>query len=110
MYKRRARLAFAGDGAERAVAITAASIDEWAEARVAPLADAEQLAEAMAWADLLVSLDGEAEGRCSAPPVGTRHVHWPVAETDDLEARINGLAGGMRLLARSDGGRIPGAD
>ncbi|MFO8154473.1 MAG: precorrin-3B synthase [Thiohalospira sp.] len=110
MYKRRARLAFAGDGAERAVAIAAAAIDEWAEARVAPLADAEQLAEAMAWADLLVSLDDEAKVHCAVPPAGTRHVHWPVAETDDIEARIRGLAGGMRLLARSDGGRIPGAD
>ena len=110
MYKRRARLVFAGDGAERAVAITAAAIDEWAEARIAPLADAEQLAEAMAWADLLISLNEEAKARCATPPTGTRHVHWPVAETDDLEARIHGLAGGMRLLARSDGGRIPGAD
>ncbi len=54
--------------------------------------------------DLLITL-GSAQAPATALPPGCRHSHWPLAEQAsdaDIEARVSGLLGGMRLLAQLD--------
>lgn len=110
MYKRRARVLFidAQDAglARRAVQLAARHGGEWVEARASTRAGAD--AAALAWADLVVEL-GPGLGEPPPVPVGTRAVCWPVGagdegEPESLEARVRGMIGGMRLLAR---GRPP---
>ncbi len=109
MYLRRARVLFVATGdavlAQRAVALAGRLGAEWVEARAAPSAEAD----ALAWADLVVELG--AAGELPPLPSGTRRVHWALDaaggnEARTLEARVRGMIGGMRLLAR---GRPPRA-
>ncbi|HKJ09515.1 MAG TPA: hypothetical protein VKA76_10545 [Gammaproteobacteria bacterium] len=70
----------------------------------------------LGWADLLVCLDAAALTACPALPPDVRRIHWPAVAAvahlgvDDptlrkaLEERIQGMIGGMRLLAGLDGG------
>ena len=72
-------------------------------------------AEGLEWVDLVVTLCGDAETFRLNLPLGTQHRHWtPVDQTDgglcvaspggaaEIERRIRGILGGIRLLARSD--------
>ncbi|QKT03726.1 arsenate reductase ArsC [Ectothiorhodospiraceae bacterium 2226] len=81
--------------------------------------------ERLAWADLVVTVCAEAERACPALPGHVQKKHWAVddpaavagdaatriaafrAARDALRARVEGLLGGLRMLARSDGGAPP---
>lgn len=108
MYKRRARLTFtssAPDLARRAAQIATARGASWLQARVCPAGAAPEDC------DLLVTLDPQALAVCPPPPPGCRHVHWPLAPScadADIASHVDGLIGGMRLLARLDDSQAPG--
>lgn len=62
--------------------------------------------------DLVVTLDHLAAQSWLTRPEHARHVHWSLAkgqEEMDLRSRIDGLVGGMRLLARLDASAPPGS-
>lgn len=75
---------------------------------------------ALAWADLIVTLGDEAESHCPALPAHVQKRHWPLADLvggnpddiartlraacDDIRARVDGIVGGLRLMAKSDTG------
>ena len=78
-------------------------------------------ADVLAWADLVVTLCRDSDARVHALPPGVQKKYWPVPEPrlagheaeigatlralrDDLRERVDGLIGGMRLLARMDAG------
>lgn len=114
MYKRRARLAFASalpGLAERVARSATMRGADWVEASSCPSGAVPPSC------DLLVTLDALALEARPELPSGCRHVHWPLpaSPTDaDIAARVDGLVGGMRLLARLDNseapsGRTPGA-
>lgn len=133
MYKRRARVLFV-EARPRGLAQTAVMwarqlAQEWVEPRAAawgvdasgeaPAPGVEHLwpvdAALLAWADLVVPLSADAQARCQVP-AGTRLKPWLLelpeepdaaawaAASEQLRARVAGLAGGMRMLAR---GRPP---
>lgn len=76
--------------------------------------------EMLDWADLIVTVCGHADERCPVVPAGKQKRHWPLpdpakatgteeeilrafrAVRDDVRARVEGLLGGIRLLARLD--------
>lgn len=91
-YKRRARLLFLGPEAGTAAELARERAPEWVE----PVTEAPF--------DLAIRL-GEAD---DPAPEGVRCLHWPEIDRDGLIRRIDGLAGGMRLLARSEGTTAPG--
>ncbi|SFD55728.1 hypothetical protein SAMN05660831_01843 [Thiohalospira halophila DSM 15071] len=91
-YKRRARLLFLGQSAEVAADLARERAPEW----VKPVGEPPF--------DLVIRL-GEAD---DPAPEGVRCLHWPETDRDGLIRRIDGLAGGMRLLARSEGTTAPG--
>ncbi|WP_298137596.1 hypothetical protein [Acidiferrobacter sp.] len=109
MYKRRARLVFAALApglAERAARVALAHGAGWIEARPGPAG------RIPADCDLLITLDAAADALGPDLPAGCRHIHWPLPahpSDADIAARIEGLVGGMRLLARLDGSGAPGA-
>ncbi len=108
MYKRRARLAFASSSpglAERASRIALARAGDWVEACSCPAGAVPPAC------DLLVTLDPAALKACPPLPPGCRHAHWPLSASSphaDIASRVDGLVGGMRLLARLDGSEAPG--
>lgn len=66
------------------------------------------------WADLIVTMDEAARRACPALPEGTQHRHYPFREPEQcqnepeireicsaVEARILGMIGGMKLLAKA---------
>ena len=73
--------------------------------------------ELIAWADLVVTVCAHADAQCPVIPVGTQKRHWPVADPamfagddaralpmfraarDELRERVEGILGGLRLLA-----------
>jgi len=91
-YKRRARLLFLGQLAEAAADLARERAPEWVE----PVSEPPF--------DLAIRL-GAAE---EPAPEGVRCLHWPETDRAGLIQRIDGLAGGMRLLARSEGTTAPG--
>ncbi|WP_124949878.1 hypothetical protein [Sulfuriferula thiophila] len=122
-YKRQARIVFLG-GLHPAPANLAAHYaqklgSEWMEARAAVLTgvsgEVAVLDDALlAWADLLVTLDGAA--LAARPPLcaGMQHRHYPFepippvtdkAGWSELAARVRerveGMIGGMRLLEKA---------
>ena len=107
MYKRRARLAFASalpGLAERVARIATMRGADWVEASSCPPGAAPPSC------DLLVTLDALALEARPELPSGCRHAHWPLpaSPTDaDIAARVDGLVGGMRLLARLDNSEAP---
>lgn len=132
MYKRKVRILFLSlhhAGCAQSASDRARRLgDGWIESRhacLAPLSgggpgDADgsaqgQVAEGLEWADLVVTLCGDAEAfRLNLPP-DTQHRHWtPADQTDgglcvmspggaaEIERRIHGILGGIRLLAHSD--------
>ena len=107
MYKRRARILF-WHPTDPARARYAATLAEalgagWLEARAG---ETDHV-----WPDLLIALD------CHATPDIPRAAHtqckyWPLAQDaweDAVRARIFGVIGGFRLLARMDQSGAPGA-
>ncbi len=108
MYKRRARLAFLSSSpelAERVMGIVTACAADWVEACFCPAG-----APAVG-CDLWVTLDPAALAAYEKPPAGCRHVHWPLSRSStaaEIISHVDGLVGGMRLLARLDGSTAPG--
>ena len=108
MYKRRARVTFVSstpDLAERAVRVATALGSSWIEARACPTGMAPDEC------DLLVTLDATALAARAALPPGCRHAHWPLSPSSadgDIASHVEGLIGGMRLLARLDASGAPG--
>ncbi|WP_298169728.1 hypothetical protein [Acidithiobacillus sp.] len=106
MYKRRVRILFwhPTDPAKARYAATLAEAlgADWLEARM----DEPD----HAWPDLLIALD------CRTAPDIPRATHtqckyWPLAQgswKDAVRARITGVIGGLRLLARMDQSPAPG--
>lgn len=109
MYKRRARLIFVSstpDLAARAARIAVALGASWIEARACPLGTTPTDC------DLLVTLDAAALATHQDPAPGCRHAHWPLSPSSkdgDIASHVEGLIGGMRLLARLDASGAPGA-
>ena len=107
MYKRRARLAFVSASpelAERVARIATLRGGEWVEASSCLPGAAPSSC------DLLVTLDALALAARPDLPLGCRHAHWPLPASPpdaDIVARVDGLVGGMRLLARLDNSEAP---
>ncbi|AIA56014.1 MULTISPECIES: hypothetical protein [Acidithiobacillus] len=61
------------------------------------------------WPDLIVWLDTPPQGDNAPGSPQALLRHWPLAEPwpEDLARRIDGLLGGLRLLARMDGSGAP---
>ncbi len=106
MYKRLVRLLFVHRPADpegrRAAAVLVAearAFGAWIEARRHPHPPP---AEALAWADLILTL-----GDCPALPCPphAQHRHWPETNAIALARRLAGVVGGLRLLARMDASR-----
>ena len=71
--------------------------------------------------DLVVTVCGHADEHCPVLPPGIQKKHWPLedpakatgteeqimakfrATRDDIKSRVEGLIGGLKILARSDG-------
>ena len=112
-YKRKVRVAFLSEGdpslAPLAAQIAAVAAD-WIEARAAWLTRHEGEAELLdstllAWADLVVTLDAMAEAQCPALPAGVLKRYYPVGKNpnEELQRRIAGMVGGLRLMERTAG-------
>lgn len=102
-FKRKARVLFmsSGDEAEYAAACALRLGADWVDARTAHPGRGEAADDAV-WADLFVTLCADDGIRPSTVPTTTRHVHWPVCAHEEIERRVGGMIGGMRLLARLD--------
>ncbi|WP_372522052.1 arsenate reductase (thioredoxin) [Sulfuricaulis sp.] len=77
--------------------------------------------EMLTQADLVVTVCGHADEHCPMLPPGVQKKHWPLedpakatgtedeimvkfrATRDDIKSRVEGLIGGLKMLARSDG-------
>ncbi len=108
MYKRRARVTFVSSAPElaaRASRVAAALGPSWIEARACLVGVAPHDC------DLLVTLDATALAARRVLPSGCRHAHWPLAPScadGEIASYVEGLIGGMRLLARLDASGPPG--
>jgi arsenate reductase len=76
--------------------------------------------EMLAQADLVVTVCGHADEHCPVLPPGVQKKHWPLedpakatgtedeimakfrATRDEIKSRVEGLIGGLKMLARSD--------
>ncbi len=76
--------------------------------------------EMLAWPDLVVTVCGHADEHCPALPPQVRRKHWPLPDPaqaegeeeavmavfrevrDEVKRRVQGMLGGMRMLAKSD--------
>ncbi|MDA8364738.1 MAG: arsenate reductase (thioredoxin) [Gammaproteobacteria bacterium] len=74
----------------------------------------------LAWADLVVTVCGHADEHCPVLPPGVQKKHWPLedpakatgteeeimakfrATRDEVRSRVEGLIGGLQMMARSD--------
>jgi len=81
--------------------------------------------EMLAQADLVVTVCGHADEHCPVLPPGVQKKHWPLedpakatgteeqimakfrATRDEIKSRVEGMIGGIRLLARSDENTSP---
>ncbi len=105
MYKRRAHVVFFAANdllVEKALRCAQALAADWIEAR--------SYVPSLAECDLFITLDAGGLGNLPRLPQGVRHKHWPLspdAVDQDIEARVKGLIGGMRLLASLDGSPAP---
>jgi hypothetical protein len=102
-FKRKARILFLDGGsgmAARAAALVGEMADAWLEGKGASLPVDGWLLD---WADLVVTLDGEAERRCPPLPRHGQRRHYPAADEAALRERIAGMVGGLKLLARAGG-------
>lgn len=75
----------------------------------------------LSWADLVVTVCGHADEHCPVLPPGIQKKHWPLddpakatgtekqimakfrATRDEIRSRVEGLIGGLKMLARSNG-------
>jgi len=106
MYKRRARIVFLAKSPE---------LEEWVVRRATEMAgdwiEAGSGPQALIDCDLLITLATLDPPQIPPLPPGCRHKHWTLpteALYVEIEARIQGLIGGMRLLARLDASDAPG--
>lgn len=129
MFKRPAHVLFLsaspGDLARNAYDAATRLGDRWLEGRAAcvaispsarPTCAVEPVNAALfEWADLVVTLDELAERYCLSRPPAVRHKHWSLtpgqsggeagnALSEQIEARVASMVGGLRMLARSDAG------
>jgi hypothetical protein len=99
-YKRKARVLFL-DGGSGMAGVAAAIAGEvggpWLEGLAASLPPDGALLE---WADLVVTLDEDAERGCPALPGQVQRRHYPVGDEAALRERISGMVGGMRMMGR----------
>jgi arsenate reductase len=76
--------------------------------------------EMLAQADLVVTVCGHADEHCPVPPPGVQKKHWPLedpakatgtedeimakfrATRDEVRSRVEGLIGGLKMMARSN--------
>ncbi|MHB8744122.1 MAG: arsenate reductase (thioredoxin) [Sulfuricaulis sp.] len=76
--------------------------------------------EMLEWADLVVTVCGHADEHCPALPPGVQKKHWPLKDParargtdaeimqvfrttrDEIRNRVEGMIGGIKLLARQD--------
>lgn len=122
-YKRKARILFLGGlhpGPPNLAAHYANRLGaEWMEARAAVLpgvaGDVPVLSDdAVAWADLLVTLDAAANAARPSLRPGLQHRHYPFEPLPDvadkpawsalaarIRERVEGMVGGMQLLQRA---------
>lgn len=123
MYKRKVRVLFLSLGSaacgRMAEDYARREGSAWLEARAACFSargvepsvpyflSEEEMPGALAWADLVVTLGGcEDEFDLPLPP-GVQRRHWALPEPgarEEIERRVAGIIGGIRLLARSDDG------
>jgi len=109
MYKRKPRILFYSltpGLAEQAVAVLLEEGQAWAEAQAGVDSALAAFADMLAWADLMVVLNQQSPD-VSAVPSQVTVRHWSVTgNTDEIQAelrrRIQGLLGGIRMLAASD--------
>ncbi len=104
MYKRPARLLFLHPTDDPCAAFLLRRAEEhpgWIEGRALALpAKGDDLPQALAWADLVITL-----GACPTPerlPPHVQHRHWQDTTPASLQRRLSGVVGGLRLLARLD--------
>ncbi len=82
--------------------------------------------EMIAWADLVVTVCGHADEHCPVLPPGVQKKHWPLSDPakavgseeeimatfratrDEVRSRVEGLIGGLKMMAGSDGSSPPG--
>ena len=81
----------------------------------------------LGWADLVVTVCGHADEHCPVLPAGVQKKHWPLSDPakaagsedeimavfratrDEVKSRVEGLIGGLKMMARSDDSGAPGA-
>jgi len=104
VYKRPARLLFLHHPDDRCADFLLRRVrahSKWIEGRTLALpAKGDDLPRALAWADLVVTLGG-----CPPPqrlPPHVQHRHWQDTSPEALQRRLQGVVGGLRLLARLD--------
>lgn len=102
-YKRKARVLFlsVGDEAEYASACARRLGGDWVDTRITRPGNGDDAVDT-AWADLFVTIGQEPDRLSCALSPTTRHVHWPDCGRDEIARRVNGMIGGMRMLARLD--------
>jgi len=100
-YKRKARVLFLDGGsglAGRAAAIAGEVGGPWLEGQCSSLPPDGALLE---WADLVVTLDDEAERGCPAAlPRQVQRRHYAVGDEAALRQRVEGMVGGVRMMGR----------
>ncbi|HSO08316.1 MAG TPA: 5-formyltetrahydrofolate cyclo-ligase [Pelomicrobium sp.] len=107
-YKRAARILFVGSGEWPALAAAAArrAGGGWVEARVAATRDVADDAQALAWADLVVTLDAAADAavRREGPAARVRRADSDARDAKAaIEREIEGIVGGLKMLQKNDG-------
>lgn len=123
MYKRKARVVFVSRQGRAAAPLAARYArkhgSDWLEARAAALTPDQGPGSAvetldaalLAWADLLVIFEPTIADALPARPATTRVKLWPLeldpettgaALAAEIERRVQGMIGGMRMLSRVD--------
>lgn len=87
---------------------------------ISPQESTRATPEMLAWADLVITVCGHADEHCPVLPPGVQKKHWPLedpakargteeeimqifrATRDEIRNRVEGVIGGIKLLAHSD--------
>lgn len=105
-YKRAARVVFAGSGAALAMQAARREAGGWIEARAVEAGGPD--ASLLAWADLVVALDAEAEAAARRAPPSARirrlKADLPGGDAAAALAReVRAMVGGLKMLQKDDG-------
>lgn len=94
---------------------------------IAPQESTRVTSDMLGWADLVVTVCGHADEHCPVLPAGVQKKHWPLSDPakaagseddimavfratrDEVKSRVEGLIGGLKMMARSDDSGAPGA-